>query len=124
MHVKRRPLARIVRAADAPKALKGRTARRAWASEYNRVARASGDQEAARRAGANLAIAAIDCDATVAAHVSRSRRAVDGQSPPFTLSQAAKRRERNNDGAGDRIRAAILRDDALPFTGTDKPPPK
>src|SRR6516162_816139 len=75
MHVKRRPLARIVRATDAPKALKGRTARRAWASEYNRVARATGDQEAARKAGAELAMAAIDCDAGIAAHVKKGRKA-------------------------------------------------
>jgi hypothetical protein len=120
MHVKRRSLARLVRAADAPKALKGRTARRAWASEFNRVARTTADQEVARRAGADLAMAVIDCDATVAAHVSRSRRAVDRQPPPFTLSQAAERRARNDDGAGDCIRDAILRDEALPFTAADR----
>jgi hypothetical protein len=36
---------------DAPKALIGRSARRAWASEVNRVARATDDMTAAREAG-------------------------------------------------------------------------
>jgi hypothetical protein len=113
--------ARIVRAADAPKALEGRTARRAWASQVNRVARATGDQEAARKAGADLAVAMIDCDAIAAAHVSRSRRRLaGGESPPLTLPQAANRRGRNVDGAGDRVRGAILRDEASPFTDADR----
>lgn len=107
-----------VRASDAPKALKGRSARRAWASEFNRVLRATGDYQAARTAAADLAMAAIDCDAKAEAHAKRS----DGRAPPFTLSQAATRRSRNVDGAGDRVRDAIARDEAFPFTAADKPP--
>ena len=97
-----------VRPADARKALKDRAARRAWASEVNRTARATGDQEAARKAGADLATAAIDIEATLATHIKGTggRRA-----PPFTLSQAAKRREWNDDGAGERIRDALMRDE-------------
>lgn len=113
---------RIVRPADAPKALKGRAARRAWASEFNRVARTTGDDEVARRAGADLAMAVIDCDAAVAAHIKKSgpTRSVQRQAPPLTLSQAVKRRDRNVDGVGERIRDAILRDEALPFTAADR----
>jgi hypothetical protein len=99
---------------DAPKALIGRSARRAWASEVNRVARATDDMTAAREAGARLAMAAIDCDAVTASHVARAR----GQrAPPITLSQAAKRREANEGGARDRIVEAILNDEAIDWTG-------
>jgi hypothetical protein len=41
--------------------LRGRAARRAWASEVNRVARLTSDMAAAREAGAELAMVAIDC---------------------------------------------------------------
>ena len=103
-----------VGARDAPKALIGRSVRRAWASEVNLVARATDDMTAAREAGARLAMAAIDCDATTASHVARAR----GQrAPPITFSQAAKRREANEGGAGDRIVEAILNDDAIDWTG-------
>jgi hypothetical protein len=103
-----------VGARDAPKALIGRSVRRAWASEVNRVARATDDITAAREAGARLAMAAIDCDAATASHVARAR----GQrAPPITLSQAAKRREANEGGAGDRIVEAILNDTAIDWTG-------
>ena len=103
-----------VGARDAPKALIGRSARRAWASEVNRVARATDDMTAAREAGARLAMAAIDCDAATASHVARAR----GQrAPPITLSQPAKRREANEGGAGDRIVEAILKDDTIDWTG-------
>lgn len=118
---------RPVSAADAPKALKGRTLRRAWASEVNRVLRATGDLEAAREAGAELAVAAIDSDAAIAAHSKRSGRirgSREVQMPPLTLPQAAKRRERNVDGAGDRVVDAIMRDEVQPFTATDKSCPK
>jgi hypothetical protein len=103
-----------VGARDAPKALIGRSARRAWASEVNRVARATDDMRASREARARLALAAIDCDAVAASHIARAR----GQcAPPITLSQAAKRREANEGGAGDRIVEAILNDGAIDWTG-------
>lgn len=110
---------RPVSAADAPKALKGRTLRRAWASEVNRVLRATGDLEAAREAGAELAVAAIDCDAGMAAHRKRAG-GTWGEPPPFTLSKAAKQRDQNVDGAGDRVRDAIMRDEVQPFAAADK----
>ena len=69
---------------------------------------------AAREAGVRLAMAAIDCDAATASHVARAR----GQrAPPITFSQAAKKREANEGGAGDRIVEAILNDAAIDWTG-------
>jgi hypothetical protein len=105
--------------AEAPKAVKGRAARRAWASEVNRVARHTGDFEEARQAGADLAMAVIDCDAALSAHGARTG---GGRPPPFTLSQAAKRREANDNGAGDRIKGAILRDEKPDWASTDNSP--
>jgi hypothetical protein len=100
-----------VRPADAPTALIGRSARRAWASEVNRVARRTGDIDQAREAGAWLAMAAIDCDAALASHIARAR----GQRPPpITLSRDAERRRWA--GGDQRIADAIMRDEPIDWT--------
>jgi hypothetical protein len=103
---------RSVSPSDAPRAARSRLMRRTWASEVNCVLRRTGDPEAARWAGAELIMAAIDCDAATAAHVAKMR----GQdAAPFTLSAPARRREVNDNEAGDRAIEAILRDELPPF---------
>jgi hypothetical protein len=52
----------FVHASQAPRAASSRAVRRAWSSEFNRVLRQTGDLDQARRAGAELIAAALDCD--------------------------------------------------------------
>jgi hypothetical protein len=81
---------------------------RGWAAEVNCVLRRTGDPEAARRAGAALVMAAIDCDASTASHVAKAR---GRDAPPITLSRAARRRDTNDTGEGDRIVDALVNDE-------------
>ena len=96
---------------DAPKAAQSRAVRRAWASCVNRVLRQTGNLEKARRAGATLVMAALDCDAA-GAHAGNTgwwgRRGVILDPATITLPADARRREANKDGAGDRIIEAIM----------------
>jgi hypothetical protein len=77
----------------------------------NRALKQGDSIEEARRAGAYLIMSAIDCDAVVVAARNTGRR--DGGLPTvaINLSRPAKRREANKDGAGDRMVAAILRNE-------------
>ena len=87
--------------ADAPPAAENRTLRRSWAAEANRVLRRTGDPDAARRRGAEMLVAALDCD--VIAHET-SRKGGGAVNLPI----AAKQREHNIDGAADRVAEIIL----------------
>jgi hypothetical protein len=89
--------------ADAPPAAVNRTLRRSWAAEANRVLRPTGDPDAARRAGAKILVAALDCDAIVY-QIGRAANAA----VPVNLPIAARRREHNIDGAPDRFAEIIL----------------
>lgn len=105
---------RHVAPADAPRAAQSRAVRRAWASRVNQVLRRTGNLEEARRAGAELVMAALDCDAiTARAHFTGwwGRRGSGLDTATITLSPAARRRSANDDGAGDRIIEAIMNDE-------------
>ena len=90
--------------ADAPPAASNRALRRLWAAEANRTLRATRDLDDARRAGAEMLLAALDCDAAVYRH----RRQTGACTVPVNLPSAASERGHNCDGAGDRAVAAIL----------------
>jgi hypothetical protein len=89
--------------ADAPPAAVNRTLRRSWAAEANRELRRTGEPDAARRAGAKILVAALDCDVIAF----QSVRAA-GARVPVNLPVAAKRREHNIDGAANRVAEVIL----------------
>src|SRR5207237_6595522 len=67
--------------ADAPPAASSRALRCLWAAEMNRVLRRTGDLDEARRAGAEMLVAALDCDALVY----RSRRQTRACTVPVNL---------------------------------------
>ena len=111
---------RQVTSTDAPKAAQSRAVRRAWASVVNQVLRRTGDLEGGRRAGAELVMASLDCDAIAArAHSTGwwGRRGSGLDTATVTLSAAARRRSSNDDGADDRIIEAIMKDE-IPFEGS------
>jgi hypothetical protein len=104
--------------ADAPKAAQSRAVRHAWASRVNHVLRTTGDLEMARRAGAELVMAALDCDPAVAAQ-STNRWARRGEPLPVEsspLTMVARHHSANVDGAGDRFIEAIMNDE-IPSRG-------
>lgn len=86
--------------ANAPPAASNRALRREWAAVANRVLRATRDPDAARRAGAEMLVAALDCDALLQGG-RRIRSLVN-------LPTANRRRARNHDGAANRAAEAIL----------------
>lgn len=90
--------------ADAPPAAINRALRREWAAVANRTLRGTGDPDAARRAGAEMMVAALECDALV----QRSRRRTRGCAVPVNVAAAAKRRSRNCDQEADRAVDVIL----------------
>jgi hypothetical protein len=91
-------------AADVPPAAVNRELRRLWAAVANRTFRRTGGADAARRAGAEILVAALDCDALVY----RTLRLTRARTVPVNLAVSAKQRGHNCDGAGDRAVAAIL----------------
>jgi hypothetical protein len=89
--------------ADAPPAASNRALRRLWMAEANRILRRTGNPDAARRAAAEILVAALDCDAFVL-QIAR----VAGEGVPVNLPILAKRRGRNRDGAADRVAEMVL----------------
>ena len=90
-------------AADAPPAAVNRALRRACVAEANRMLRRTDDPDAARRAGADVLVAASNCN-TIACQAGKATKAAVSISLPI----AATRRERNRNGEADRVVEANL----------------